>query len=121
MNEWLTNLWTQIRSMPRAQLAALAATGIGSLLFFGWLAVSGSRVEERLLFRGLDEAEASRVVTALEAEKIAYRLEDGGTSIFVPADKVYEARIRLAARGCPRAAGPASRSSTRAVSGSPTS
>ncbi len=106
MNERIQKLLAQAQAMPRGQLAALLFTGAGSLLFFGWLALSGGRIEERLLFRGLEEAEASRVVQELGAQKISYRLEDGGTSIFVPAEKVYEARIRLAGQGLPSGGGP---------------
>lgn len=106
MNEAIQKLLNQIQQLPRGQLAALLLTASGSLLFFGWLTLSEAHVDERLLFRGLEEAEASRVVQELVAQKISYRLDDGGTSIFVPAPQVYEARIRLAGQGLPSGGGP---------------
>ena len=101
MGEWLSNLGQQLGALPPARQAMLAITAAGSLAFFGWLAVSAGAPEYRALYRGLPEDQTARVADALAAEKIDYRLGDGGTSILVPAGEVYEARIRVAGRGLP--------------------
>src|SRR5262245_30377293 len=55
----------------------------------------------RLLFADMDPAAASEVVDRLKAQKIAYRIDDGGRSIRVPEDRVDELRLALTAQGLP--------------------
>jgi flagellar M-ring protein FliF len=47
-------------------------------------------------FAGLSTEDASMVVSKLKELKIPYKLGLGGTSIYVPKDKVYDARLSLA-------------------------
>jgi len=101
VNEWLSNLMQQLRALPPARALALGLTAAGSIAFFVWIGVGANRAEYRLLFGGLEEDQALQVVQALEAEKIPYRLERGGTAVAVPGPLVYEARIRVAGRGLP--------------------
>jgi flagellar M-ring protein FliF len=101
VSEWFSNLIAQFQALSAGRRLALVATGVGSLAFFFWLAGGATRADYRLLFRGLDEAEAVKVVEGLDAENIPYRIEEGGTAIFVPGSLVYEARIRVAGRGLP--------------------
>ncbi|MCA9510148.1 MAG: flagellar basal-body MS-ring/collar protein FliF [Myxococcota bacterium] len=107
MNEgFLDNLLKQFAAMTTAQKTALGATFALSLAFFGWIASGAASGSERLLYRGVPQEEAAKVVDALSAERIAYRLDDEGTSIYVPSQDVHRARIRLAARGLPNGGGP---------------
>ncbi len=53
------------------------------------------------LFSNLPAEEAGRIVDWLSENKIAYKLEQGGSRILIPKDKVYDARIRLAQEGLP--------------------
>jgi len=58
------------------------------------------------LFAGLSTEDASMVVTKLKELKIPYKLGLGGTSIYVPKEKVYDARLSLAGQnGLPGGAG----------------
>lgn len=84
----------------------LAATAAASISFFGWVALGdGVGNNYRLLYRGLDHEQMAKVVDALDAERIPYRLDSGGTAVLVPAPKVYEARIRVASKGLPNGGG----------------
>jgi len=103
--EWISNLIEQARALPPGRRLALALTGLGSLAFFLWLGYGAAGADYRPLYRGLAEDEAARVVEALSTENIPYRLSSGGTGIDVPAEAVYEARIRLAGRGLPSGGG----------------
>src|SRR5689334_10650728 len=47
------------------------------------------------LFSQLSAADAATIVDALKKQKIPYRLAAGGTSIEVPAERVYETRLAL--------------------------
>jgi len=107
MNDgFLDNILKQFAAMTTAQKVALAATVAISLGFFGWIASGAASGSERLLYRGLPQEEAAKVIDALTAERIAYRLDDEGTSVYVASQQVHQARIRLAARGLPNGGGP---------------
>ncbi len=96
---------TQFKAMPPGRQAALAVAALGSLAFCLWIALGTGSPHYRVLYRSLAEADAARVVEALGAERIPYRLSDGGSAVQVPAGQVHEARIRLAGKGLPGGAG----------------
>jgi flagellar M-ring protein FliF len=54
-----------------------------------------------VLYSGLAPDDAGNILTALSQENIPYKLEVNGTIIMVPKDKVYDARLKLAAKGLP--------------------
>jgi flagellar M-ring protein FliF len=59
----------------------------------------------RILFSNLSETDAAAIVTELKHSKTAYRLSDGGATIRVPADRVYETRLALMSSGAPLSGG----------------
>jgi flagellar M-ring protein FliF len=54
-----------------------------------------------VLFADLSQQDASKVIEHLSAQKIPYQIEDNGSMIKVPKDKVYETRLELAGKGLP--------------------
>ncbi len=54
------------------------------------------------LFNGLNPQDASKIVDKLKEKTIPYRLEDGGKSIMVPKEQVYDLRLSLAGEGLPQ-------------------
>ncbi len=55
----------------------------------------------QLLFGNLKETDAAEVTKALAEWKVPYRFSDGGTAIEVPADQVYDTRMKLVSAGVP--------------------
>ncbi len=55
--------------------------------------------DKMLLFGSLDSESAQEIVTELESRGINYSLQDGGSSIYVPSDRVHELRLALAPMG----------------------
>jgi flagellar M-ring protein FliF len=53
------------------------------------------------LFNNLAPADASAIVEQLDAEGTPYELADGGATVLVPNEVVYDARIRLSGEGLP--------------------
>jgi len=105
MPESMGQIWSQVQGMPPSRRLTLGVTALGSLLFLLWLAWGTARGGHQTLYRGLDGEEAAHIVEALEAERIDYRLEDGGTAVSVPATRAAEARMRVASSGLPGGAG----------------
>lgn len=56
----------------------------------------------RVLFTNLPDKEGGAIIQSLQQMNVPYRLDAGGT-IQVPADKLYDARLRLAGQGLPKA------------------
>lgn len=103
--DWLQNLRTQFLAWPIGRRLLFAGTAAGSLAFFAWLAVGAGGISYAPLFRGVEPEEMARVVEALEAQRIPYRLSAEGTVVQVPADRVPAARIQLAGQGLPAGGG----------------
>src|SRR5690606_36009591 len=55
------------------------------------------------LYTGLAATDASAVVEQLEASGVSYQLADGGATVMVPKDSVYQMRLKTAAAGLPAA------------------
>lgn len=55
----------------------------------------------RILFTNVPDKDGGAIVQSLQQMNIAYKLDAGGT-IQVPADKVYDARLKLAGQGLPK-------------------
>src|SRR5206468_7003925 len=90
-----------VRAQPPARRIVLATTSVGSLVVVLGLAWWVQRPLYRPLFTKLAEQDASAIVEALRAEKVPFRLKDGGRAILVPAEHLYELRLALASRGLP--------------------
>jgi flagellar M-ring protein FliF len=58
-----------------------------------------------VLFSNLSEPDAAAIVTELKHTKTVYRLTDGGTTIRVPTDRVYDTRLALMSSGVPLSGG----------------
>ncbi|PYI66855.1 flagellar M-ring protein FliF [Arthrobacter livingstonensis] len=55
------------------------------------------------LFSGVAAADASAIVAQLKTDNVPYQLTNGGSTILVPDDKVYEERLKSASAGLPAA------------------
>ncbi len=90
------DFWDRISISQRIFVAGLGVAVVA--VFFGlvfWI----NRPDYRVLYSNLTPEDANRVVKMLQADKVAYKLENGGSSITVPADKVYDLRLKVAGEG----------------------
>ena len=58
--------------------------------------------EYRLLFPGLSDKDGGLVIERLQQLGVPYRIGEGANMVLVPADKVYELRMKLGAAGLPK-------------------
>jgi len=94
----LRDIWGQLGTTQRLNVTAATLVLVGGL---SALALWSSRVDYALLYGGLSDTEASKVIAALDDAKVPYKTGGGGGSILVPSDKVYAMRMQLAGRGIP--------------------
>jgi flagellar M-ring protein FliF len=91
-------IWQRIGLVQRALLVAVLLTaGVIGALLIHWARIP----DLRMLYQDLPAAEASKITEKIGAKGIAYELRDGGTTIYVPKEQVYQLRLDLAKEGLP--------------------
>ncbi|HEY2344256.1 MAG TPA: flagellar basal-body MS-ring/collar protein FliF [Xanthomonadaceae bacterium] len=89
-------------SIPKGTRLGLYA-GIGAIVVLTaaliWWVMAP---RQQVLFSHLREGDAAEIVQSLDAWKVPHEITDGGASITVPADQVYETRMRLVSAGVPK-------------------
>ena len=92
-------LWSKVGLNQKIALSIVLAVFVGALFFWGsW----NRRSDYGLLFKGLQHKDAGEIINLLQADETPYRIEDGGATILVPTEKVYDLRLKLAGQGLPR-------------------
>jgi flagellar M-ring protein FliF len=85
---------------PRTRgLLILGAAALAAIIAAAWLWSASPTY--RVLFTNLSDRDGGAVIAQLSQMNIPYRNADGGT-LLVPADKVHEARLKLASQGLPK-------------------
>jgi flagellar M-ring protein FliF len=78
-----------------AAVAALVAILVSLLMW-------GQATEYRVLFSNLSDHDGGAIIESLQQQNIPYKFAEGGGALLVPADKVHEIRLRMAAQGLPK-------------------
>lgn len=98
LTTWL-DAFTEASPGRRLLLAVFTVLPVAALVAaYLWL----NQPPYRVLFPRLSDQAGGEVMAALEQLDIAYRLSEKDGAIEVPADQVYAARFKLAARGLPK-------------------
>ncbi|NUP73447.1 MAG: flagellar M-ring protein FliF, partial [Sinomonas sp.] len=80
-------------------IIGLAVLVLGGAALVSWL----TKPTYAPLFTGLQSADASAVVAQLGKDNVQYQLADGGSTVLVPQEKVYDERLKAASAGLPAA------------------
>lgn len=91
----LENIWRNPRII--FFIAAAAAISVVIALMF-W----AKEPDFRILYNNISEQDGGEIVTQLTQMQIPYRFAEHDGSIQIPADKVYEVRLKLAQQGLPK-------------------
>src|SRR3954467_2479535 len=70
---------------------------LGGFFFFRWITAP----TQAPLFSNLASTDASAIVDELNAAGVGYELTDGGQTIMVAKDQVYDLRLRMSGKGLP--------------------
>ena len=88
------------RMSPRTRaMAMLGAAGLIAVITAAWLWSTSPAYG--ILFTNVSDRDGGAILAQLSQMNIPYRNSDGGV-ILVPADKVHEARLKLASQGLPK-------------------
>ncbi|MDQ6944288.1 MAG: flagellar M-ring protein FliF [Candidatus Eremiobacteraeota bacterium] len=99
----LRDWWSGQAGLNRIIYGAVALAMVLGMIFFAAFRMRGP--DYAVLFSNLQPDEANAVVQKLDAGKIPHRLADGGATILVPHEAVYEQRVALAGEGVVKAGG----------------
>ncbi len=76
---------------------AVAGLGLGLMTFTKWAATT----DYAPLYSNLEPGDAAEVTDALAAINVKYELANGGATVMVPKDSVYQVRLDMASQGLP--------------------
>jgi len=86
---------------PKAKL--MLGTGIAALVaVVAALTMWSSQGDYKVLYAGLSDKDGGAIIAQLSQMNVPYKHADGGNAILVPADKVHDARLKLASAGLPK-------------------
>lgn len=93
---WIKDQWTGLSSAKKSIFAvAVVSLLLSSYFFYRW----ATKVDYAPLFSNIQNDSGGKIIEALKSMNVPYELQDGGTTISVPADQVYELRMTLASKG----------------------
>jgi flagellar M-ring protein FliF len=92
-------LLEQLRANPRLPLAIGVSAAVAVIAAL-WL---WSRAPDYgVLYSNLSDRDGGAIIASLQQMNIPYKFTDGGSALLVQANKVPEARLKLAAQGLPK-------------------
>ena len=102
----LSSLQTQAgelwQGLSKTKKIVLVSTAVATVVFIIFAAYWFGQPNYATLFGDLAADDAGEIVAKLKEEETPYQLKDGGKTVLVPKDKVYETRLNLAAAGMPK-------------------
>src|SRR5277367_3081974 len=101
----LSGFTQPLQKLPRPVLYGGAGVIVLAILAAVFASGMGNQDRYQYAFTNLGPEDSAEVAEHLKAASIPFRLEAGGGAVAVPADKVYDARLLLAAVGLPRGGG----------------
>jgi flagellar M-ring protein FliF len=91
-------IWQKVSLVQRALLIAIVMTfAIGGTLLVHWARTP----DMSILYQDLAPEEAAKITDKISEKSIPYELRNGGKSIYVPKEKVYQLRLDMAKEGLP--------------------
>ncbi|HTY39065.1 MAG TPA: flagellar basal-body MS-ring/collar protein FliF [Bacteroidota bacterium] len=89
------------KTLTGTQKALIAVVAVAVTIGIIALVNVVNRPTYGMLFSNLAEQDASKIVDKLKEKSVPYTLEDGGKTIMVPRQQLYELRLALASEGLP--------------------
>jgi flagellar M-ring protein FliF len=87
--------------MPSQQKLGLIVAVASTVALLAGLFMWGQTPDYRVLYANMSERDGGAVIESLQQQNVPYKFSEGGT-LMVPADKVHEMRLQMAAKGLPK-------------------
>lgn len=89
----------------RGQKAMMAVAVVGVLAGLMLFARNGGESQMAALYSNLSASDASAITDELSSQGVPYRLDNGGSTVLVPAGRVYDLRLSMVGKGLPATQG----------------
>ena len=90
-----------LKNLGTVRLAVMGIVFVGMAVFFVFMTQRLTGTNMDLLFSNLEGSDSNQIIGQLQQQGITYEVKANGAQIFVPTDKVNQARISLASQGLP--------------------
>ncbi|MBF7980125.1 MULTISPECIES: flagellar basal-body MS-ring/collar protein FliF [Rahnella] len=94
-----TALLNRLRANPKIPIAIAAAAALAIVVV---MMLWAKQPTYKVLFSNLGDQDGGAIVTQLTQMNIPYQFSENGAALLIPADKVYETRLKLASAGLPK-------------------
>ena len=84
----------------RKILMIIGAAAVVAAMIAVWM--WGQQPEYRVLFSNFSDRDGGSIVAELEKMNVPYKVTEGGGTVMVPANQVYDVRLKLASQGLPK-------------------
>jgi flagellar M-ring protein FliF len=81
-------------------LTAIGVAAVVAVMAAVWM--WGQQPDYRVLFSNFSDRDGGAIVAELDKMNVPYKYSEGGGAVLVPADRVHDARLKLAAQGLPK-------------------
>ena len=105
MGWFVQGLFSFLKGLGAARMAAMAAVTLALVGFFGFVIMRVTTPPMATLFTDLSYEDSSAIIKDLERQGIPYEMKNDGAVIQVPKDKITRLRMKLAEGGLPKGGG----------------
>jgi flagellar M-ring protein FliF len=102
MNSMVEQIFNIYKAMPRSRKIIMGVVLLLVISGFAGMFFWANKVDFQTLYTNLSPEEAAEIVDKLKEQRIPYDLAGNGSTIRVPAEKMYDVRLTLAGSGVPR-------------------
>nr|WP_297358023.1 flagellar basal-body MS-ring/collar protein FliF [uncultured Caldimonas sp.] len=95
-------LLANLNALPASRKLTLGAGVAGLLAILVALSMWSAQPDYKVLYANLSDKDGGAIIAQLSQMNVPYKHADGGAAILVPADKVHDARLKLASAGLPK-------------------
>lgn len=94
----MNEMFARVTPLQKVAIGAAALTLVGGVFLLG---SSSSEPVMAAAYTDLEPADASSITDELISRNVEYELADGGRTILVPRDELYDVRVELSGEGLP--------------------
>ncbi len=101
----MQNSFMDMAKSPNGRKVMLMLGSAAVIAIMIALVLWSQKPEYKVLFSNFSDRDGGAIMSSLQASNVPYKFAEGGGAILVPADKVHEIRLKLAAEGLPKGGG----------------
>ncbi|GGI16360.1 flagellar basal-body MS-ring/collar protein FliF [Oxalicibacterium faecigallinarum] len=96
------NSFMDMTRSPNGRRIMLMVGAAAVIAVMAGLVMWSQKPDYRVLFSNFSDRDGGAIVASLQQANVPYKFAEGGSAILVPADRVHDLRLKLAAEGLPK-------------------